>query len=172
MRSPVSLPPPEGLGMAWPPVPGAQWAQHPYSYLCFHLKNIEYLCLQVRGGDKETQGPLCLPCRSRHTGRVEMKLAVGKRAQSSPPSSARTGCGRQARLEVRLPGLQRPARRWSKRCRFLGTVTCPAVYLQEFRATQELGMVGCVITRKGAHILIPGACECYFTGQRGLGQRD
>ena len=26
-----------GWDLAWPPVPGAQWSQHPSSCLCFHL---------------------------------------------------------------------------------------------------------------------------------------
>lgn len=58
--------------------------------------------------DKETHG---LPARrSRRTCRVEIQLAVEGQAQSSPRSSTRVGCGAQAHLEVRLPGLQRAAK--------------------------------------------------------------
>lgn len=116
---------------------------------------------------KRHRGPLSLPRRSRHTSGVGIKLAVGEQAQSSPPSSARTGCGRQARSEAGLPGLQRPARQEAEQA-------LPILGYDHLSGSIPAGVQshpGAGNGRLSNH-LIPGACERYFTGQRALGQCD
>lgn len=105
-------------------------------------------------------------CRSGHV-RSGIRWLLGS-PQKAPPASARARCG------GRSPGLQSSAGQGAEReLSVPGSSHSPGVPVLSHGLTATgAGCHRATNCPQGAHVLIPGTCECYFTRQKGLGQCD